>query len=420
MPRPQAIVIGLILLLLGFGLGRLFTGPPPPLYGPQAGTQSTRPADMPDDVPEDEAERAIRAALALTDGFDRLIALGELLKAAGPSAVPAVMTVMRDGSVRPGAAELELLVRFWAQFEPETAAQWSFQAPMAYRAVVIVPAMEAWAAEDPTSAAKASRTAGVEQGTANQAAQRAMVRGWFASGKPGLVEYMQAMDPGSIEQQRAIAVFAHELVETRGPQVSIDWATSLPDEPRDFKLTAYRQLGSELAMANLDAAKAFCKDVCDEPMGDGVRKRIAQQWAMLDGPAALQWLSEAPPGQERDLAVRVAFFTWRGVDQKGAFAWIAQFGEDGIEPWLRPAVPVYAKVLSAEDPAAAMGWVELIPDDVERQITMVRVARRWRGVDEAAAEAWVQQSPLPKALREAARTTDVEAEIPQPQLLDQE
>jgi hypothetical protein len=416
MSRPLSLAIALILVLLGFGLGRLWPSKPPgPLYGPQAGKE----AKQVDDVPEDEAEREIRAALDEPDGFVRLIALAQLLQRSGPSAVPAVARMVQraDDSVRPQAAELELLVRFWAQYEPERATRWAMVSPLAYRTVVIAPAMEAWAVADPAAAAHAALTGGSEKGAATQVAQVSVVRGWFASGNPGLVEYIESL-PSGLNQLRAMSVFSRELVAQRGAEFAADWAVSLPDEPVAFKRDFIRQMSTAIAADDLEVATAFCEQVCDEPYGEGVRKRIAQQWAMADGPAALNWLSDAPPGPETDLAVRVAFDSWRKADQGEAFSWLSGIGSDGVERWLQPAVPIYAKILSATDPEAAMAWVELIPNDDELQITAVRVARRWRLVDEAAVEAWLEQSSLPEPMRQAARTTNVEAPIPQPQLID--
>lgn len=418
MPKPQTIATGLILLLLGFGLGRVLPGGgEAPLYGPQAGTEAADSRASAEVVPDDENDRAIREALALPDGFDRLIALAEFLRDADASAVPATVKAVKSTDDIVRAAEIDVLVRFWARHEPDKATRWALMAPLAYRAVAIGPSMQAWAMKDPISAAAAARTGSIDQGTATQVAQISLIRGWFASGKPGLLEHIGAMGPG-VDQLRALAAFSRELVEQRGTDVAIEWALSLPDEPMAYKRDVVRQLSTAVAAADLQAALAFCEIVCAEPFGDGVRKRIAQQWALEDGPAALQWLSEAPPSQDRDLAVRVAFDTWRRNDQDTAFEWLASFGIEGVEPWLRPAVAIYAKLLSATDPAASMAWVELIPNDAEREFTMVRVARRWRAQDEAAAEAWVQQSPLPEPLREAARTTVIDAPIPQPQLIE--
>ena len=70
------------------------------------------------------------------------------------------------------------------------------------------------------------------------------------------------------------------------------------------------------------------------------------------------------------------------------------------------------RLRSFEDVEDALRWVQAVPDEAERQIVTVRLVRRWRKQDEAAAEAWLAESGLPEELRVAARAGDVHAPIP--------
>ena len=135
-------------------------------------------------------------------------------------------------------------------------------------------------------------------------------------------------------------------------------------------------------------------------------KIIATRWAMQDGEAALTWLSTQPEGPERDLAVRVAFKSWATLSKPAAFQWLGDHGIDGVEPWLVPAVTIYSRLISQDDPALALEWAALIPNDLERETSMVRIARRLRNKDEAAGEKWLDQSPLSERQRNQARSPD--------------
>ena len=73
------------------------------------------------------------------------------------------------------------------------------------------------------------------------------------------------------------------------------------------------------------------------------------------------------------------------------------------DPWLRPIFPVYARLLAVDSPADAIEWAERIEADEDREIVLVKVARAWRRVDEAASEAWLQQSSLSEEAREKVR-----------------
>ena len=427
MSKPRNLIIALILVLLGFGLGRLFAPdsqpapipePPPPLSDSAAeadsgaGAAETARRAAVDEEAASDTRAELEAVLARQDPFDRVVGLAELLSGLDESGLPAVTAVLNDAAVRPGGAEIDLLVRFWSRYDPKEATRWSTHAPLAYQAMAIGPAVEAWAVEDPEAAADAALSGTTYQGTANQVAQVALIRGWYKSGKPGLMEFIGELGGETLEGQRALSTLSRAIVELRGADAAIEWVRSIPDEPMKFKLAAHRQLSSEVAMADLPAAIAFCNEVCDGPYGVGVHKRIAQYWASQDGAAALAWLSEAPPGQQRDVAIRVAFDSWNKADQEAAFAWLTERGIDNVEPWMRPAVAIYVRLRSFTDPADALRWTALVPSEVERQILTVRIARRWRQRDEAAAEAWVMNSDLPEELREAARTTDVHAHIP--------
>ena len=65
---------------------------------------------------------------------------------------------------------------------------------------------------------------------------------------------------------------------------------------------------------------------------------------------------------------------------------------------------IYARLLSVDDPVEAIRWAERIENDPERETVLIGIARVWRHLDEAAAEAWLVQSSLSEAAREKART----------------
>jgi hypothetical protein len=182
------------------------------------------------------------------------------------------------------------------------------------------------------------------------------------------------------------------------------WAEGLPDRDEAFKLEAFRQVGAELGKRDPEAAVAWCAEHCEGPYGSHVRSQIATQWGARDGKAVMQWLAKAPEGKERDRAVQAAYMAWLRHDRDGATAWVAAKGIDGIEPWLRPAVGRFAMAIIPQDPKAAIEWAALIPDDEKRELAYITIFRHWQYRDRAAAEAWLEQSPLSEQAREKART----------------
>jgi hypothetical protein len=110
-----------------------------------------------------------------------------------------------------------------------------------------------------------------------------------------------------------------------------------------------------------------------------------------------------PEGQEKKLAVRVAFAIWGQWDREAALAWMAAQTTGEPDPWLRPTFPVYARLLAQDSPADGIEWAGRIEDDEEREIVLTQIARAWRQVDEAAAEAWLRESSLSEEAREKVR-----------------
>jgi len=424
--KLAAVIAGIGLVLIGFELGRYVMaskaeekpvvsasyGPPPqprfpvPAYTgprPRAEFPKPQPPAPGASAPSAEIREALLGALRDPDAFARASRLSQLLPTLGPEAVPEVRAALENPARDLDGVSMELLVRFWAAHDPPRAADWAFfMSSPGYRAGAVFAACEVWAKIDPKTVASQVSTVSMVPGAMADVAEIALVNGWFDSGLPGLEDYIRDLGPG-ISQQRALRVFAHKAIQRNGPEALARWAESIPDEGATFKLYAFRQIGSELALADPAAARAWCDAHCDGPFGNNVRTLIAQRWAEHDGRAAMEWLSTAPPGEERDHAVKGAYQGWFRRDRQGLAAWMAAVGPDGVEPWLQPALEGYAIWAGAKDPLEGMKWAAAITDGATRERTFVSVARNWRKRDASAADAWIEQSPLSEEARERAR-----------------
>ena len=92
-----------------------------------------------------------------------------------------------------------------------------------------------------------------------------------------------------------------------------------------------------------------------------------------------------------------------GVLGMRAVDWVGSQSAEAQAGWLRPAIPVYVRMLAEDSPSEAIALAEGIDDDDEREILLIWVARSWREADAAAAEAWLLQSELSQAAREKVR-----------------
>jgi hypothetical protein len=303
--------------------------------------------------------------------------------------------------------DLDLLLRFWATYEPETASRWAAtQSPWDYRAAAVFSALSVWAQADPQAAVKIawpwSDLIGLET-----VVPIAVVRGWYAAGEPTKLGRFLRSLPLNVLGQRAISAYARIVIEREGVDALKRWAEGLPErrvDDRAYKLTVFRRVVDAVSQVDIEAAARWCDVHCEGPYGSNMRSLISRNWVLRDGPAAMAWLEASPPGYETDVAVRVTFLLWGRTDPKAALAWIT--AENVGEPppaWLRPTYAAYARFLATGTPLEAIKWSGRIEDERERNESLIEVARLWRSVDEEAAENWLLQSPLSEEARERAR-----------------
>jgi hypothetical protein len=84
------------------------------------------------------------------------------------------------------------------------------------------------------------------------------------------------------------------------------------------------------------------------------------------------------------------------------------------EPWVRNLYGEYARQLAADSPREALDWAERVEDDVDRERSLIRIARSWRRTDEEAAEAWLKKSSLSEVARNRARDLSQPDNLPKP------
>jgi hypothetical protein len=324
-----------------------------------------------------------------------------------------VVETLEDPTVDLRANELELLVRYWATHQGEEASRWAVEkSPLDYRGGAVFSALTVWAEADPQAAVSVAWPWALIP-TIERIVPTALVRGWFAANDPPeLAQWIRDL-PIGIPRQRAIAAYIRVVIQTRGPEAVKRWAESLPDDDATYKLTVFRRVVDALSALDIEDSVRWCDTHCDGPYGNNMRSLIARNWVIRDGPSALAWLSSAPEGHERDLAVRLTFALWARTDPEATLAWMAAQTTADPDPWLRPIFPIYAQLLSKDAPTDAIEWAKRIEGDDQREAVLVGVARVWRYLDEAAAEEWLLQSSLSEEAREKVRAP-IEEQRPRP------
>jgi hypothetical protein len=182
-----------------------------------------------------------------------------------------------------------------------------------------------------------------------------------------------------------------------GPAEAMRWAEGLPDSEDEFKLNVFQRIAAAAAEVEPEMAAAFAARHLGAPYGQGLALRVGRSWGERDPEAALSWLSTLPPGRERNDGVNDTFMLWLRRDQQAAESWLRQAEP---EPWLDPAVALYAKGLSLNDRERALDLALQIHDEELRWPTVVIIARVWLLEDDAAATSWIESAGMPEVYRQ--------------------
>jgi len=377
---------------------------PPPNAGVSGPVESeARPAG---ETLNDVVREALADVVRDEDAFSRARRLATLLPTLGPELVPAVKQTLEDVTLDFGATEYELLLRYWATHQPEDASRWAVEkSPSFFRRAAILASLTRWAEADPQAAKSAGEQWAKQNPEVRDVLPIALVRGWFAVNPSELAQFIRDLGTG-LPRQRALYTYIRVAIQKQGHDAVMRWAESLPDDNATYKAAVYIKVASALQLFDHEASLRWCEAHCDGPLGKNMRSTIARRWALSDGEAALVWLSNTPESPERDFAVWVTFEDWAKTDREAALAWMASQTTGELAPWLEPALQSYAKSLAVDSPAEAIGWAEQIENDNTRRFRLIEVARAWREVDEAASEAWLQQSSLSEEDREKVRAPE--------------
>ena len=346
------------------------------------------------------ARRAIAEQVREPSSVENVEELAQLLQKLGPDAIPAVApTILNPGETLDAPRAL-LLLQFWIDHDVKGAAEWiARKSPLGYRPLALAIAVEKIATSDPTEALDLVG----RSHTADSNLLKPFVRGWVRSGRPGVEDWMRNLGYG-FKRQKALGAFARAKIEKDGPTEVMAWFEKLPESDDGFREEAFTRLTPELTYADPAAGVAWYDKHHDGPNGAGLMMALVDAWVAVDGPAAMRWLSQQPAGKERDDAVLDGVRWWGMADVESLKRWGRGIDRDHLEPWFQPGLPIYSRIFASDEPLEGIRWAEKITDAPKRDLTMVQITRQWRATDAAAADAWLDQSPLSAEDRERART----------------
>jgi len=385
MSRSSSAIIAVLGAALAFGVGyRVGLSQQPTQQAP------SRSKTEQVDVVLVGVSAEVREILLNPDVLERTDDLARLFQRLGPESLEEVRGAYDSVFLDLGEVDLVLLAEWWARFDPEAAVEWTEREWRAEHPAVVVQVFRAWARSDPGAALQAA------ENFSNPLLRRpyvhAVIAGWEESGQPGVLDYVESLGRGH-DRQRAIYVVARRKVLRDGPEAAFRWAEGLPDSEDEFKLNVFRRVASSAAEVDPEAAAAWAARQQAGEHGLALPTRVATRWAKRDPEAAMLWLSTLPEGWNRNDGVRETYLTWLRLGGDRPLEWLRSAK---IEPWLDPAVSLFAKKLALDDREEALQWASRISDEELRWGTITIIARDWLALDEEAAKAWIDQAELPE------------------------
>ncbi len=352
------------------------------------------------DLGSDPAAR-IREILATSNRLDRAESLVAALRALPADRFDALGEVLDDRVSTAGRGyERILMISTWAQQDPAAATEYAVMRELTdSRDEAIGEAVLAWATEDPGAVLEKYGASGLI--AKNEAMLVAFVRGWFASGEPGVDDYVRDLGLGD-ERQRAVDALVRARLARDGSVATQEWALGYRGDAA-FRLELRSRLGGALGEVDPEQAVVWCDRVCGDDETGRVAHMIATSWAEHQGADAMDWLMTRPDEVETWATTRAAFRRFVIRDKAGALAWVEAIpSELRRESLYQGPIYIYVNERSWQEPEVAIEWADYITHRRQRRLALITIARRWLAKDEPAAEAWLAQSPLSEADRAKA------------------
>ena len=379
------IAEAVLLLALGYALGHLAAEPPEPVPLSRTATLESRVAGAPIHEP-------LLQALLETEPLARAGQTAQVLQTTTPDKLDSVLATVARIAVAPGDVETALLAEWLTAADPRVALEWANTEDFASHPWVFGAVARSWARRDAEQAAEALGEFSARM--TESAGLVSLVIGWDEGGHPGLEQYLLGIEQGQLPQQAIEALVRRKLLRD-GPEATMRWAESLPDDRPDvlsrFKRNAMRRTASALVDWDPQLAMDWAASFGESRYGRGAYRRVAFKVALQEPERAMAWLRGLPEGPQRDSAVTETWRTFMIHDRENAMAWIRVQPD---EPWLDPAFELFAQRLAMTEGAEqGLAFAGKIDDPRKREKAVRGIGAAWHRRDPEAARAWAQNPP---------------------------
>jgi hypothetical protein len=285
--------------------------------------------------------------------------------------------------------EMKLLMRSWANFDPEGALAYASTSldAKSERRFGISEALAGWAVKDEKAAigwANANHPAGKN---GDNPLLVGIVKGLMETDLDAANRLFLTLPKGSARWQSS-SILAEEFSQ-RGVDQGILWAESYPkDDPR-MRETILGQMGARLAQQDLTATAVWAKSMNDEPGAYRVMENLIHQWANQDPQSAATWIDDLPNPKKKAHAMSELTGRWALVDPAATAEWLNSQPSSSKND---PAIATFVSRIQGIDPEGAVGWASSISEPSLRERSMQQAIEAWKQTDPDKASQWLEQN----------------------------
>ena len=328
---------------------------------------------------------------SIANNDDPIARVSDLLKLIGTLGASDFQAVVADfralGITRERMGEYGMLLHAWAKVDPLGAldyAEAQTGTPFARQTI-----LASWATDDPDSAVTWAKDH--HEGEGANPWLVGVIRGLASTNSTRATEILNDL-PYSRERGRALsAIIPH--IARQGQEKGILWLETITDERLHAGATSY--LAANLAKTNPERTAEWISSLSDSDAKTRAAGNVAEKWAEQDLQSALTW-TDTLDGSSKTNAAREVIGTYAKENPEQASAWLKTMSG---EPGYGKIVESYIWNTVRSNPEAALAHIPEIQDPKSQSRYYERILRSWKGRAPQAADTWMDNNDVSKALR---------------------
>ena len=287
--------------------------------------------------------------------------------------------------------EMKLLMRSWANFDPEGALAYASNAldAKSERRFGISEALAGWAVKDPQAAVAWAQANHSGSKNSDNPLLVGIVKGLMENDLEEANQLFLSLPKGSARWQSS-SLLAEKYAE-QGPQQGIQWAESYPSDDPRMRETILGQMGARLARQDLEATANWAKSMRDEPGAYRVMENLIHQWSSQDPQETASWINNLTEPKKKAHAMKELSGRWAVVDPAATANWL---NSQPPSSQTDPAIATFVNRIQGLDPEGAMGWAKSISDPSLREVSLRKALNAWQQNDPDKASQWMKQNGM--------------------------